>query len=312
MFNSLDHNLSFEDISRAYLNMVRYRLHIMSMCRIAFDNYLEVIYGIWKDKYPIRAMERNGKPIILRSFAETSIHLFLAVHREFAYNIEKDEMAITSNKFIPDKEITTKLHGSISNGDVISVFLHEEYAMLPVKGKTVVDIGANIADSSIYFALRGATRVISLEPFPDIFELAKENVYKNNLSDKISLILAGFSGTTGSIRIRQGNHEKWILRESREGFRVPLMTLRSIIENHKVLPGSILKVDCEGCEYDAILSCEEKDLLPFAYLQIEYHYGFKNLKNKLEDNNFDVRVTAPTKRRKMYTGMIYARREYPT
>jgi len=309
MHNSLAGNLSFLDKSRAYLNMFKYRIDIMSMCRITFDNYLDVIYGLWKDKYPIKAIERNGSSITLRSFAETCIHLFLRVHKEFKYDTEKDEIAIRNNGFGSEEGNTTTLLGSITNGDVISVFLHGEYAELPVQGRTVVDIGANIADSSIYFALRGATRVISLEPFPHIFELAKKNVYENGLSDKIYLVLAGSSGKLGSIRVSQNSVEKWILRESSDGVRVPLLTIRSITEHYQVMPGSILKVDCEGCEYDTILSCDDRDLVPFSHIQIEYHYGYKNLKEKLEKNDFVVSITPPTKRRMMYTGMIYAKRK---
>jgi FkbM family methyltransferase len=280
----------------------------MSLCRSTFNNYIGVIYSLWKDKYPINAIERKGRLVTLRSFAEICIYLFLRAKKEFLYDMGKDEIAIQAHSFRSEKEVIV-LKGGVSNGDVISVFLLGEYADLPVSGKTVVDIGANIADSSIYFALRGASRVISFEPFPHIFEFAKKNVDKNSLSDKILLVLAGCSGTLGSITVNRDDHEKWILRESRDGVRVPLLTIGSIVEHYNVKPGSILKIDCEGCEYDTLLSCDKKDLMPFSYIQIEYHYGFKNLKEKLETSNFMVRITPPTKRRNMYTGMIHAVRK---
>jgi FkbM family methyltransferase len=281
---------------------------MMSLCKTSFDNYFSVIYGLWKNKYPINAIERKGRSVTLRSFAEICIYLFLRVQKEFIYDIEKDEIAIQGDRFGSEKEIIV-LKGGVSNGDVVSVFLNGEYAGLPVRGKTVVDIGANIADSSIYFALCGASRVISFEPFPYIFEFAKENVDKNSLSDKIQLVLAGCSGTLGSIMVNRDDHEKWILRESRGGVRVPLLTIGSIVERYHVKPGSILKIDCEGCEYDTLLSCDKRDLMHFSHIQIEYHHGFKNLKEKLETSDFMVRISPPTKRRNMYTGMIHATRK---
>jgi predicted RNA methylase len=48
------------------------------------------------------------------------------------------------------------------------------YRFLRVEGKIVIDIGVNIADSSIYFALKGADKVIAIEPFPRNYETAKK------------------------------------------------------------------------------------------------------------------------------------------
>jgi hypothetical protein len=45
-------------------------------------------------------------------------------------------------------------------------------------------------------------------------------------------------------------------------------------------------MDCEGCEYESILSAREDTLRKFRYMQIEYHYGYKDLKNKLEKRGY--------------------------
>jgi methyltransferase FkbM-like protein len=57
----------------------------------------------------------------------------------------------------------------------------------------------------------------------------------------------------------------------------------------------ILKMDCEGCEYEVILSADEHTLQKFDLVMIEYHYGYgyKNLKQKLERSGFKVRLLAP-------------------
>ena len=46
--------------------------------------------------------------------------------------------------------------------------------------------------------------------------------------------------------------------------------------------GSILKIDCEGCEYDSILHTPDIALQRFSHIQIEYHLGYRDLKEKLE------------------------------
>jgi len=51
-------------------------------------------------------------------------------------------------------------------GTVLEVFDYGEYESLDVVGRVVVDAGAYIGDSAIYFALRGAKRVIAVELTP--------------------------------------------------------------------------------------------------------------------------------------------------
>ena len=58
-----------------------------------------------------------------------------------------------------------KFYGGINNGDSIHSFLDSDYSNLEFKEKYVIDIGMNIADSSIYFILNGAKKVIGVEPW---------------------------------------------------------------------------------------------------------------------------------------------------
>jgi len=47
---------------------------------------------------------------------------------------------------------------------------------LDVKGKVVIDVGAYIGDSAIYFALKGARKVIALESHPGTFAEMLDNI----------------------------------------------------------------------------------------------------------------------------------------
>ena len=72
-------------------------------------------------------------------------------------------------------------------------------------------------------------------------------------------------------------------------------------------------MDCEGCEYESILSASRDVIRSFSHIQIEYHYGYKDLKYKLEENGFIVSVTKPRlvpnviDGSRLYIGDIYAR-----
>ena len=83
-------------------------------------------------------------------------------------------------------------NSDIYNGDIGACFIREEYKWLKPKGNIVIDIGANIADSSIYFASKGATKVIALEPCPYSYRLAYENILNNGYKQKIVLLNAGY------------------------------------------------------------------------------------------------------------------------
>ena len=74
---------------------------------------------------------------------------------------------------------------------------------------------------------------------------------------------------------------------------IKIYSLRSLVSIYKV-DSAILKMDCEGCEYNIIK--EERNVLrKFKRIQIEYHYGPEELVDKLEDCGFDVKFTRPKK-----------------
>ena len=56
----------------------------------------------------------------------------------------------------------------------------------------------------------------------------------------------------------------------------------------------VLKMDCEGCEYESILKCPDSVLKRFQRICIEYHYGYQNLKARLEECGFETSMTDPT------------------
>ena len=65
------------------------------------------------------------------------------------------------------------------------------------------------------------------------------------------------------------------------------MTLEDILNKYNAPNGkTVLKMDCEGAEYEIILFATVDTLLRFNHLLIEYHYGYKNLKEKLEECGF--------------------------
>jgi FkbM family methyltransferase len=292
-------NISLRDQISAYvyylkeLNMFT-KISTLLKYRRLYKNYMTIAMHILRKKYPIEASLRNGDKLLLRNELEALIHG--GRNDGFEYDIDNDIVTLSIPSDLLDKT-KIKLHGGVSNGDVRGIYSDNVYQKLPLRGKTVVDIGANIADSSIYFALNGANKVIGLEPFPKNFQLAQKNIKFNHLSDKITVYLAGCAANNRYMIVDPdfNSSSMSILKDFKEGIEIPMLTLENVLINNNLLnyDSHILKIDCEGCEYESVLSADKHILQKFSHIMIEYHFGYKNLKEKIEKSGFKVSVTRP-------------------
>ena len=202
------------------------------------------------------------------------------------------------------------------NGEFTS-FLGDYTFLMPIKGNTVIDIGANIADSSACFAVNGASKVIAFEPYKWSYKMAIENIEMNNLNDHIVMLNAAY-GPDGEIEIEDSITDVGtVLKEFKGGIKTPMLTLKSILMQYydNDTDGDLLlKMDCEGCEYN-ILNEEESTLSRFNKILIEYHNGYENLLEKLKKCGFSVKYTKPhtcydeITKRTLIQGYLYAFKE---
>jgi FkbM family methyltransferase len=174
----------------------------------------------------------------------------------------------------------------------LEMFIDNPYGFLSVTGKDVVDIGAYNADSSLYFAFRGARRVFAYEPFPRNFRLAKRNVELNSFRN-IYLFNSAVGGKKGRISIDPGGGSSLASRAIKfdSGFEISVETLRNIIEDNHIVE-ALLKLDCEGCESEAILAADSMTLNRFPEMCIEYHSNPDEITRKLQQEGFEVSVVS--------------------
>jgi FkbM family methyltransferase len=307
-------NLSVYDHIIGYASYSKYLVRAFLRYRKTYCNCFGIIIAMLRKKYPVEASLRTCKHVTLHNHFEIFFISALQNHEEVEYNITNNILTISSLPYVSDNKMKeVKLYGGVNNGDVVATFLDNEYGTLPVKGRIVIDIGANIGDTPIYFALRGADKVIGLEPFPKNYEIAKKNIELNNLSNRIILLLAGCAATQGYITIDPDylSSITSALVDFKKGVRVPLLTLDNILKEYNASSKDIiLKMDCEGCEYEIILSANEDTLQKFYYIQIEYHSGYIQIKEKLQKSGFEVSFTRPMwNYRKQHIGYIYAKRK---
>ncbi|ADN49859.1 FkbM family methyltransferase [Vulcanisaeta distributa] len=161
----------------------------------------------------------------------------------------------------------------LSNIELFEVFIKQQYSLVNVKDRVVVDVGAFIGDSPIYFALRGAKKVYAIEPHPDAYKIMLENIMINNMEDKIVPINAALSSKYTLIKINtdiKDTHKTYYGLNSKYGtYEVKAITLSQLINDYGIEP-DVLKMDCEGCEFDVVMNDYEHVRL-FKELILEYH-----------------------------------------
>jgi FkbM family methyltransferase len=169
-------------------------------------------------------------------------------------------------------------------GSIYEVFEEEDYKFLNVKDKNVLDIGAFVGDSPIYFILKGAKKVYAIEPHPDAYNEMLENIKLNNMGDKIIPINMGINYEKDYINIHTNaaNTQGTLLKSGGNGIKVSAGKLSDIIDKYNI-DAQILKMDCEGCEYDIILK-DYDTIKEFDKIGFEYHaYNTKIPVSKLLD-----------------------------
>jgi FkbM family methyltransferase len=156
------------------------------------------------------------------------------------------------------------------------------YDSLDIKDKVVIDVGAFVGDSAIYFALKGAKRVIAVEPHPGAFaemleniKLNNENIKLNNIGNIIIPVNAGLASKSGKVCLEKSfdNSDTLVMYHGLGDCinAVSAVTLGELISRFGVDPGNaVLKMDCEGCEYDVILN-DYEHIRMLKELVFEYH-----------------------------------------
>ena len=146
---------------------------------------------------------------------------------------------------VPDDDL---LRESLYN-EVREQFIENQYGRLNVRNRKVVDIGGGCADTAIYFVARGALHVYSYEPDKPSYENGKANIRLNGMGKKITFVNSRYGGA--KMRAK----------------------------------GTVLKMDCEGCEYEYL-----RDFIGYDELILEFHANPNELVRMLANSGYKVEV----------------------
>jgi FkbM family methyltransferase len=174
-------------------------------------------------------------------------------------------------------------------------------AVAPARADAVVvDVGAGFGDFAIRAARRWpGARVVAAEPYPGSYRLLLENVAMNSVSNVEALPYAITGAEAATTRLAVGAREAVLFSTGADAggasIEVPARTLENLFEELAIERCDVLKLDCEGAEYDILLDAPSAVLARVEAIVLEYHVGVaphgpEDLARRLEADGFSVEV----------------------
>lgn len=175
-----------------------------------------------------------------------------------------------------------------------------------IKNPVLFDIGSNIGVFSLIVVLIPELIVYAFEPFPEIFELLKHNIYLNGLGDRVKLFEIGIFNekTVKKLKCCTGINSGMSCMGPNFQLKIPYVekeiktdTIDNIVKKLSLKKLDFIKIDIEGGEYYILKGAEETikryhpmiltecvqrrtvnfNLTPDDIIKLLKIYGYKNI-----------------------------------
>ena len=160
-------------------------------------------------------------------------------------------------------------------------------------GDVVIDIGGNIGTVSIYLAKKYPfLKIYAFEPVKQNYENFLKNIELNNINEDIikvfnlaitkdrrDVILTSPFYNSGASNIYDNYSNGIVLNND---ISIKSITFDDIFSNNNISKCKLLKIDCEGAEYEILYSANVENLKNCEYMRGEFH-KFYGENSKRED-----------------------------
>ncbi len=200
-------------------------------------------------------------------------------------DVLKDYLGLKSTPYeiaLRDGPRITVRPGTTDKGIVKEIFLldHYKFALehLPASG-TVVDVGAQIGVFTGFIAHHSPDATVhSFEPMSDNFAMLEKNIAGNHFKN-VHPHQQAVSSEEGELKLylsddNTGMHS--LYRPSERFETVQSMAFDTLYKKLGIDTCDVLKLDCEGAEYDIIGGASRETLARTKAIVMEYHNPEKN------------------------------------
>jgi FkbM family methyltransferase len=155
------------------------------------------------------------------------------------------------------------------------------HAFAELSSPVVVDVGANLGFFCLYMlsVLRGAS-VFCVEPVKANYDFLVENLRANGIENQVTSVQAALCAKTGTVTLVDPADEAFptgasVLSSPGEGtgYEVAALSLDDFLKQRDLAQVSLLKLDCEGAEYDILYHSSEASLKAIQNVAAEIHVG---------------------------------------
>lgn len=153
------------------------------------------------------------------------------------------------------------------------IFVREAYlapkSLKPDEILRIVDVGANVGYSVIYWAsLFPNAAIEAFEPHPEMLRVLRANLALNGLTERVKIfpVAAGTQNTTALLK-DAGLCSTLTKDRSTGGYEVVVKDFFEAVGRGKI---DLLKMDCEGAEYDLIADSRFANLNVISMV-LEWH-----------------------------------------
>jgi FkbM family methyltransferase len=172
---------------------------------------------------------------------------------------------------------------------VREIFLEKPYVkhVRLAQQPTVIDVGGYIGDFSLYAVKHlGARHVFVFEPTRENFAILEQNIRLNGYGHRITAAeLAVSNSKKVELNVQtlasQEMHSSSYWYQGAERRTLPALTLADILETNAIERVDLLKVDCEGGEYDIFEAVPQSVFDKIDNIVFEFH-AIRGYQERLE------------------------------
>lgn len=199
------------------------------------------------------------------------------VQNWFPFLLSYAGLTSAAGTYILRNGIRIRTKDGVESENVAVTFVKKEYGTVE-NGSVVIDVGAGIGDFALLAALTSKnTCVFAFEPMKENFDTMLENIRLNGAEGVVVPFRQAVAGRTERRTFFTGNNSNAHslfsqATGSRVGVSIDCISLKDLFDRNKISRCDLMKMDCEGAEYEILYSTPPEYLARIGELRLEYHH----------------------------------------